>query len=88
MADAVECCAVPEWLLWSMPHHRLTVRLGPFAIMIQQSVGSSTSTPHQPANARFAPGLQPNAGECRRMRGRKIREIKGLLAKQLISLIY
>jgi len=43
--------------------------------------GRPTSTPHQPANARFAPSLQPNAGECRRMRGRKICEIRGLVAK-------
>lgn len=30
----------------------------------QAGWGGATSTPHQPANARLAPGLLPNDGEC------------------------
>jgi len=48
----------------------------------------ATSTPHQPANAGFAPGLRLNVGECGCMPGDKFRDIKGLSAKLLVLLSY
>jgi hypothetical protein len=47
-----------------------------------------TSTPHQPASARFAWVLQANARECCRMGGLMIPEIKRLSHKNLISLCF
>lgn len=42
-----------------------------------------TSTPHQPANACFAPSLLPNVAEKRLLQAGKLREIKDLLRKVL-----
>lgn len=45
----------------SLHSPRLLVRR---AIKIGKVARGATSTPHQPANAGFAPGLRLNVGEC------------------------
>lgn len=57
-------------------------------MMTWQKAGRSTSTPHQPANARFVPSLRLNVGQCARMWGEKMRGIKGLSAKCLFFITY
>jgi len=41
-----------------------TLAMDRFAIKVGQDEALATSTPHQPANAGFAPGLRLNVGEC------------------------
>lgn len=53
-----------EWRLWPGCADELgTTKKGHLAIKIAQDGGNATSTPHQPANAGFAPGLRLNVGE-------------------------
>ena len=47
-----------------------------------------TSTPHQPATARFVPVLQVYPGECWWMHGSKLSLIKGLARKLLKCISY
>jgi len=54
-------------------------------IINAHQVEQTTSTPHQPASARFALLLQVNARDCCRMIGLIIREIKYLPLKYLFS---
>jgi len=46
-----------------------------------ETLDQLTSTPHQPANAGFAPSLLPNVGENGPMQVGKRRKIKGLPSK-------
>jgi hypothetical protein len=45
------------------------------------TIDQFTSTPHQPANACFAPSLLPNVAENGPLQGWKMRKIKGLACK-------
>ena len=58
------------------------------AIVLMKAFAQLTSTPHQPANACFAPSLLPKVGESGPLQTSKSRKIKGLSRKSLKLLTY
>ena len=66
---AVSCIAAAKHLQWVGNDYG------------RSTVDQLTSTPHQPANACFAPSLLPNVAEYGPMQASKMRKIKGLARK-------